>query len=169
MQYNCLIRSSWSLIYFVLKVNAAKQTSFISEGLGNAYGVDDVELAYIGGIITQTPDTVSTTDVRYLSRLNFDLAHERLVWLHVSNGPVARDTEESPRRNRPCRRQEKVPCLRRFCKLAVCHCCGERNVQVRVDFQSNLFAIANNLYLLQMETCRATISSSRVYSGAFDS
>ncbi|KAF5343052.1 hypothetical protein D9758_011136 [Tetrapyrgos nigripes] len=48
------------------RVNAAKQTSFISQGLGNAYGVDDVELAYIGGIITQTPDTLMSVSSGFM-------------------------------------------------------------------------------------------------------
>ncbi|THU83604.1 cytochrome P450 [Dendrothele bispora CBS 962.96] len=48
------------------RVNAAKQSSFISEGLGNAYGVDDVELAYIGGIISQTPDTLMSVSSGFM-------------------------------------------------------------------------------------------------------
>ena len=45
----------------VEQVNAQRQTSFISEGLldsGPGYGVTEEELAYIGGTISQTPDTV---------------------------------------------------------------------------------------------------------------
>ncbi|CAL1709868.1 unnamed protein product [Somion occarium] len=39
--------------------NAARQPSFISEGLGEkGYGVTEEELAYIGGTISQTPDTL---------------------------------------------------------------------------------------------------------------
>lgn len=39
--------------------NKDRRPSFISEGLSGAYGVTDEELAYIGGTISQTPDTVS--------------------------------------------------------------------------------------------------------------
>lgn len=42
------------------QVNSARQPSFISEGLDDQnYGVSEKELAYIGGTISQTPDTVS--------------------------------------------------------------------------------------------------------------
>ncbi|KAJ7163866.1 cytochrome P450 [Mycena crocata] len=40
------------------RTNSVKQSSFISEGLSNGYGVTDEELAYIGGTISQTPDTM---------------------------------------------------------------------------------------------------------------
>ena len=40
--------------------NHSRQASFISEGLSDVgYGVSEEELAYIGGTISQTPDTVS--------------------------------------------------------------------------------------------------------------
>ncbi|KAJ7482245.1 cytochrome P450 [Mycena galericulata] len=41
------------------RTNSANSPSFISEGLGDpGYGVDEDELAYIGGIISQTSDTL---------------------------------------------------------------------------------------------------------------
>lgn len=50
---------SCRLMLTMRQENATKQPSFISEGLGEqSYGVTEEELAYIGGTISQTPDTV---------------------------------------------------------------------------------------------------------------
>ncbi|TDL15533.1 cytochrome P450 [Rickenella mellea] len=47
--------------------NAAKQPSFISEGLvENQYGVTEEELAYIGGTISQTPDTLMSVSSGFM-------------------------------------------------------------------------------------------------------
>ncbi|TFK64020.1 cytochrome P450 [Pluteus cervinus] len=48
------------------RTNGSKQSSFISEGLSNAYGLTDEELAYIGGTISQTPDTLMSVSSGFL-------------------------------------------------------------------------------------------------------